>query len=207
MGALLFVASSAVCGIGAHAAFVEHIRLHKDTPLTNNMGLEMLLTHDWDGRMAFNIDERLDDSVQPWKEGYTRRARALRPVLLAISVAELAWLAWVLRRTKLLWVGMALTLPLSMSLLSLTCYYYCFFVAGALLVALSPALGPAYLALAAGSQVLGTRFYWIDDQYAAQSLLFYSLSLCTLYALSRPLPRLPALWRMVKESWTGRMRS
>ncbi len=187
MGALLFVASSAVCGPGSYAAFAEHIRLHKDTPLTNNMGLEVLVTHDWEGRMAFNVDERLDDSVQPWKEGYTRRARALRPGLLASAALVLAWMAWALRRTKLLWVGMALTLPLSMSLLTLTCYYYCFFVAGALLVALRPALGPAYLALAGASQVLGTRFYWIDDQYAAQSLLFYAFALCTLYALSRRL--------------------
>lgn len=97
-------------------------------------------------------------------------------------------MAWALRRTTLLWVGMASCLPLMMSLLNLTCYHYCTFVAAAVLVRLSPALGPAYLALAGASQVVGNRFYWIDDEYAAQSFLFYTFARCTLYALSRPLP-------------------
>ena len=79
----------------------RHVRVAKDTPLTNNMGLEMLLAHSWSGRMQLTMDPRLDDSVQPWKEGYSARARALRPVLLVVSLLELAWMAWVLRRTKL----------------------------------------------------------------------------------------------------------
>lgn len=187
-GAALLVTSSAVCGVRAYPAFVEHIRLHKDTPLTNNMGLEMLLTHTWSGRMQLTLDPRLDDSVQPWKEGYSARARALRPLLLGVTLLELAWMAWALRRTKQLWMGMALCLPLTQSLLTLTCYYQATFVVAAVLVRSSPALGPAYLALAAGSQVLGTRFHWIDDEYAAQSLLFYAFALSTLYALSRPVP-------------------
>jgi hypothetical protein len=205
MGLVLFGASSAVCGVEAYAAFVEHIRLHKDTPLTNNMGLEMLLTHDWQGRMVFTMDQRLDDSMQPWKEGYTTRARALRPVLLLFAGLVFAWMAWALRRTKLLWVGMALSLPLTLSLLSLTCYYYCLFVAGALLLAVSPALGPAYLALAAASQTLGVRFYWIDDEHAALSFLFYVFALSTLYAFSRPLP--PQVLRRMARSALGRLRA
>jgi hypothetical protein len=186
MAAALFVASSAVSGVGSYAAFVRHISLHKDTPLTNNMGLEMLATHDWDGRMAFTIDERLDDSVRDWKAGYSSRAHALRPMLVAVALLHLVWTARVLRRGQRLWVGLALGVPLSMSVLNLTCYYYSWFVAPAVLVRLSPALGPAYLALAAASQVVLTRLYWIDDQYAALSLLFYAFALSTLYALSRP---------------------
>jgi len=185
-GAALFGASSAVTGVDAYRAFADHIRLHKDTPLTNNMGVEMLLAHTWEGRLVFNTDERLDDTVQPWKEGHLARAHALRPLLLAISALELLWMAWVLRRTRVLWAGIALSMPLMMSLLNLTNYYYCMFVALAPLVVLSPALGPAFLALAAASQVILTRFYWIDDEYAAMSLLFYAFALCTLYALSRP---------------------
>jgi hypothetical protein len=60
-------------------------------------------------------------------------------------------------------------------------------MAAAVLVALSPALGPAYLALAGASQVLATRFYWYDDRHAAFSLLFFAFTVCMLYALSRPL--------------------
>jgi len=183
---VLVTASCAVCGIDAYPQFVRHIRLHEHTPLTNNMGLEMLLTHDWRGRMAFTMDDRLDDSVQVWKDGYAARAHALRPVLIASALGVFAWLGWALRRTKLLWVGMALSLPLLMSVLTITCYYYALFVAPAALTLSSPALAPAYLALAGASQVLLKAFYWIDDKYAAQSLLFYAFSLSMLYAQSRP---------------------
>jgi hypothetical protein len=188
-GGLLFATSCAVSGVGSYPAFVQHIRLHQGTPLTNNMGLEMLITHDWDARLRFTTDDRFDDPVQPWKEAYTAHARARRPLLLLLSAIELAWMAWALHRTKLLWVGMALSLPLSFSLLNVACYYQCQFIIGAALVALSPALGPAYLALAAASQVLATRFYWIDDRFTALSLLFFAFTLCSLYAVSRPMRR------------------
>jgi len=189
-GALLFGASCAVTGVDAWRAFAAHIGMHKDTPLTNNMGLEMLLTASAEGRMAVTVDSRLDDDVQPWKEGYVARKHARRPLQIAISALVLGWMAWALSRVKLVWLGMALSLPLMMSLLNLTCYYYCYFVAGAALVLWCPALAPAYLALAAASQVLATRFYWFDDQHVALSVLFYSFALSTLYAVSRPITRL-----------------
>jgi hypothetical protein len=194
---VLVSASALVSGVGSHAAFADHIRGHKDTPLTNNMGLEVMLAHDWDGRMAFTVDERLEDSVQPWKEGHARRVHATRPWLVGVSLVVAGWLAWALRRTKLLWLGMALSLPLWMCLLSLTCYYYVFFTAAAVLVRKCRALAPAYLALPGASQVLIGRFYWYDDRYTAQSYLFLAFALCTLYALSPPpdWTRLRAWWK------------
>jgi hypothetical protein len=198
---VLIGVSCAVSGVGSYAAFAKHISSHKGTPLTNNMGVETIVAHNWQGRMIFTLDERLDDTVQQWKQGYTSRVKALQPLRLLVAVGVFAWLAWALRRTKLLWVGMALSVPLLMSVLSLTCYYYAFFVAPAVLVLLNPALGPAYLALAGASQILLARFYWIDDQYAAESWLFFAFSLSTLYALSRPfsLARLRAWWRRKPE--------
>jgi hypothetical protein len=186
-GAVLFGASCAAVGVDSYRAFVAHILQHKASPLTNNMGLEMLLGHSWEGRMVFTIDDRLDDNMQPWYAAYDARTRALRPLQHVISALVLGWMVWALRGVKLLWVGMASCLPLMMSLLNLTCYYYCFFVAAAALVLLCPALGPAYLALAGASQVLATRFHWFDDQHAALSLLFFAFALSTLYALSRPI--------------------
>ncbi len=197
--ALLFTLSGLVSGFDAYPAFFKHISGHKGTPLTNNMGLEMLAAHNWDAKMVFMIDERLADHMQGWKEAYTARVTALSPLLTAVTALVLGWMAWALRRTKLLWVGMALSLPLLMSVLNLTCYYYAMFVAPAALVLLCPAIAPAYLALAAASQSLLISFYWIDDEYAALSLLFYAFSLSTLYALSRP----PSL-RRLRARWAGR---
>ena len=63
----------------------------------------------------------------------------------------------------------------------------------------SRALGPAYLALGGASQILLARFYWYDDRYVAQSLLFYAFALSALYALSRPVP--------LRRLWAGLIRS
>lgn len=190
-GLLLVGASAAVTGIEAYPEFISHIRAHRSTPLTNNVGLEMILAHDWTGRMAFTVDDRLDDDMSPWMSYYTERSRAMRPLMLAMSLGVFAWMAWALSRIKRLWIGIILSIPLLMSLLSLTCYYYAFFLAPAALTLLVPALGPAYVALAAGSLVL-SRFYWIDDEYTAVSYLFYAFGLSMLYSVSRPL-RLDAI--------------
>ncbi len=184
--AVLVPASMTVTGPTAYKDFAAHIALHKDTPLTNHMGLETMLVHDWDGRMVFSRDDRLDDPFEGWKDGRTERKHALRPVFLAINLFMLGWLAWALHRTKLLWMGIALSVPIIISLANLTCYYYSIFLAAAVLVRARPALGPAYLALAGASQVLLGRFYWIDDKYTAQSYLFFAFGLCMLYAYSRP---------------------
>jgi uncharacterized protein YjeT (DUF2065 family) len=195
-GTVLMGASVAVTGMDSYPDFVSHIRGHKSTPLTNNMGLEMIVAHDWSGRMVFTRDERLADDMSPWMGHYSERVKALRPVILVVSLGVFAWMAWALRRIKRLWVGIILSIPLLMSVLCLTCYYYAFFFAVPALTVLVPAIGPAYLAVAAGSQVL-TRFYWIDDEYTAESYLFFVFGLCLLYAVSRPLDvaRLRAWWR------------
>jgi hypothetical protein len=146
----------------------------------------MLLGHSWEGRMLFTTDERLEEPMQPWKDQHTARLEQLRPLWLAICVGVFAWQAWALRRTRLLWVGMALSVPLLICVLNLTCYYYAFCVALALLVRVRPDLGAAYLALAGSSQILLHRFYWIDDRYVAESALFLAFGGCCLYMLSRP---------------------
>jgi hypothetical protein len=199
--AVLFGASIAVTGLDAYPDFVSHIRAHKSTPLTNNMGLEMMVAHDWTGRMAFTRDVRLADDMAPWMSHYSERVKVMRPVIIAVSLAVFVWMAWALSQIKRLWVGIILSIPLLMSVLCLTCYYYAFFFAIAALTRLVPALGPAYLALAAGSQVL-TRFYWIDDEYTAESYLFFVFGLCMLYSASRPFSpaRLKAWWRSNSEA-------
>jgi len=194
---LLVPASIAVTTPTAYQEFIAHIRLHRSTPLTNHMGLETMVAHDWDGRMVYARDERLSDPFEGWKDGRTERTRAWRPVLIAINLLLVGWLAWALRRTKLLWVAFALSVPIICSVLNLTCYYYSIFLAPAALALVVPSIGPAYLALAGASKALLGRFYWIDDRYTAQSYLFFVFGLCLYYAYSRPfsLARLRAWWQ------------
>jgi hypothetical protein len=60
-----------------------------------------------------------------------------------------------------------------------------------------------------GAAGTGNRsFYWIDDNYAALSWLFYALALLFLYGYSRPasLERLRAWWNDQPEAKSARQR-
>jgi hypothetical protein len=202
-GAVLIPASVFVTEPGSYKEFVQHtLKVHNNTPLTNHMGLETMIVHDWDGRMRFTRNDNLDDPFKEWKDGRLERLRKLKPVFV-LTIAGLGlWIAWALRRTKLLWVGPALSLPLCVAMTNLTCYYYSMFMIAPALVLARRVLGPVLLTVAGASVVIGAMgtanklYYWIDDNYAAQSWLFFLCGLLMLYAYSRPfsMERLKAWW-------------
>jgi len=183
---LLIPASVVVAGPESYRDFIAHIRVHNRTPLTNHMGLETMLVHDWKGRMRFTRDSTLDDPFELWKQGRRDRFDHMKPVFFTISAGVLAWMVWALRRTKSLWIAAGLSIPLVISLTNLTCYYYCMFLITIPLIAAMPSLAPALLATAGASQILLKSFYFIDDQYTAESYLFYAMGLLCLWAYSRP---------------------
>lgn len=197
---VLVPASLVVVGPTSYQDFWAHtIAVHNKTPLTNHMGLETILVHDWDGRMRFLRDDNLDDPFKGWKENRLQRFAERKPLFLLIVAGVFAWMVWALRRTKALWIGLALSLPLVISLTNLTCYYYSMFMVAAGLVAVRPALGPVLLVAAGISSLMlntPSGYYWVDDRFTAQAWLFYILGLMLLYAYSRPfsVERLKAWW-------------
>ena len=195
-GGLLIPTSMVVAGPESWREFAAHIKVHNRTPLTNHMGLETMLVHDWHGRMRFTRDSTLDDPFELWKQGRRDRFDHLKPVFFAMNAGVLLWMAWALRRTKSLWIAAGLAVPLVISLTNLTCYYYCMFLITIPLIAVMPSLAPALLVTAGASQIVLRSFYFIDDQYTAESYLFYAMGLLVLYAFSRPfsMERLRA-WR------------
>jgi hypothetical protein len=202
---VLVPASMVVAGPDSYRAFVEHtIAVHKNTPLTNHMGIDTILTHTWDGRMRFTRDENLDDPFELWKAGRLERKENLKHVRHGITLLLMLWIAWALRRTKLLWVGPALSVVLVMSLVDLTCYYYSLFMIVPILIRARPPLGPTLLAGSGASALLlwdSTGFYYVDDRFTVQAYLFLVLALLTLYTYSRPfsVARLKAWWRGLPE--------
>ena len=193
---ILIPASMIVAGPSSWKEFVEHISTHKNTPLTNTMGLETILEHDWDGRMRFTRDDTLDDPFAGWKQGRLDRGKLMKPVQLLIALGLGLWMVWALRRTKLLWIGPPLACGLVVCLVNVTCYYYSFFMIAAVLCAARKDLAAPFLAVSGASQILLLRYYWVDDKYTAQSYLFLLLAVLLLYAYSRPfsLERLKAWW-------------
>jgi len=183
---LLIPTSMVVTGPEAYKEFIGHINVHNRTPLTNHMGLETMLVHTWNGRMRFTRDSTLDDPFELWKQGRVNRFNTLKPLFFGIAIAVFGWMVWANRRTKALWISAGLALPLVVSLTNLTCYYYCMFLIAAPLYLVAPSIGPALLVTAGASQIILKSFYFIDDQYTAESYLFYTMGILLLWACSRP---------------------
>lgn len=218
--AVLVPASMATTGGTApYKAFIHHIGVHKHTPLTNHMGLPTIVSHTWEGRMRFTRNDNLDDAFKPWKDGRNERKDAREPLQKAILVGTFLWIAWALRRSQLLWLGPALSLPLVMCITDLTCYYYSMYIIAAVVAAARRSVGVALLATAASSVILLGRdigyadvslsgFYYVDDNFTAQSYLFFLYSLLALWAYSRPfsIERLKAWWNRKPEPNPKRVR-
>ncbi len=198
--AILVPASIASCGVDSYKDFYAHtLKTHQNTPLTNHMGLETIVVHHWEGRMRFGRDDNLSDPFAGWKNGRLERFKELKPLFLGIVVTIFGWTVWALRRTRLLWVGTALSLPLVMSLSNLTCYYYSMFIVGAALTAARPQLAIPFLIASGIGKVLQyspDAFYWVDDRWTAESWLYFAICLILLAGYSRPfsLARLKAWW-------------
>lgn len=185
-------------GVKSYKEFFAHIQTHKHTPLTNHMGLPTILSHNWEGRMRFTRNENLDDAFEDWKDGRNRRKEKLKLVQYGTFLFLWLWIGWALHRTRLLWVAPALSLPLVMCLTDLTCYYYSMFIAAAVLTRTRRSIGVTLLATGGASVVLLGKsigyaptnvsgFYFVDDNFAVQSYLFFLFSLLMLWAYSRPL--------------------
>jgi hypothetical protein len=200
-GGILVPTSLVVAGPDSYRDFFNHITVHKNTPLTNTMGVETMLVHTWKGRMHLTRNDNMDDPFQEWKEGRLRRFQERKPLFLAIVLGLGLWTAWSLRRSKLLWIGMAQSVALTFALTNLTCYYYGIFILGAVLILMRPTIGPAFLLASGASQIVLEFFYWVDDKYVAMSWLYFVLALMFLYVYSRPfsMERLRAWWNAQPE--------
>lgn len=198
--ATLVPASIVVCGANSYKEFYAHtLKTHSGTPLTNHMGLPAMLVHTWEGRMRFGQDDNFSDPFAVWKQARNDRFEQIKPLWYALLAGLFAWTVWALRRTKLLWVGTALSLPLVMSVENLTCYYYSFFIVGAVLSAVRPMLAVPFLVASALGKVLQwspSGFYWVDDRWVAESYIYFLLCILLLIGYSRPfsMERLRAWW-------------
>ena len=173
-----------------YVAFYDHtLKTLGNTALTNHMGLESVMVHNWDGRMRFLRNDNQDDPFEGWKVNRGTRFKQMKPIYLAILAGIVAWMVWAMRRTKLLWLCIPLSLPLVCALSNMTCYYYSLFITLCALVHVRKALGPPMLVIAGVSSFMlwpPRGYYWVDDRFVAQAYLFIGLSLMGLWIYSRP---------------------
>ncbi len=203
--AVLIPASLKLAGKDSYQQFYEHtLKVHDQTPLTNHMGLRVLVAHKFgsgveSGRMKYTKDVKLTDPFEVWKRMRNDRYAKYRGVAYAIVAASLAFFVYLCRRVKSLWVGLCMAQIFIILMSQLTCYYYSFMILSAPLTRLKRQIEVPLFGLAALSQFIWMTFYWNDDKYTALtavSLVFCYYVLCVFSG--RPLP-----WQSAQPGGSG----
>jgi len=195
---VLVTASVGVAGVSAYPGFVEHITLHHGTPLTNNMGLGVLLSFTKEGRSEVAQDTSQVDDFAKWVTLHRAALAKRYPYFLALNGLFAVLLVAAARRVKTLWIAMGLGAIFAVSLPTLTCYYYSFFIVPVLLAKASRRVG--FLALTcSGLSVF--LFLWQrvgknwDDRYTSESVVFLAFALIMLvgFAIKPRRPKVAAV--------------
>jgi hypothetical protein len=176
-GMVLIPLSVAVHGTHAWPAFIHHISVHNNTPVTNHMGWKTIIGHSAEGRMQVSRDNKLTDPFEKWKDGRRDRVKKLAPIYyggMAVMMAMLGYACW---RLKNLWIVQGLCCLAATILVELTCYYYSTFLLGAMLSRGRRPLEIALLVAAALTEFAHLSMGFLDDRNTAFSVIFLCLAL------------------------------
>jgi len=179
---VLLGASAAYVGKDSYTAFYRHtIVVHDRTPLTNHMGLRVMIAHKpgttyASGRMKYTRDEKLIDPFQVWKDMRNARYDKYKWVGWIIILGSMGAFAYVLRRVKSLWVAQALSVVWVILLSQLTNYYYCFMVCAVPLIKLERRLELLVYGYVIVTEVIFLTGYWNDDKYTFQTYVALAFS-------------------------------
>jgi hypothetical protein len=189
-------------GFGAYKQFVQNTVKHKETPLTNYMGLRTVV--------AFRPKEvgrrlRTDALVDPWSRWKAARIKAFqdsKPVYYLAILGYLALVGVAVRRRSA-WAAAALGATFCAFGVELTSYYYAFLIAVALLYAEREEAGALLLLATAVTQFIAwaplrrAPFFmptWLDEQYTWMSLFTIVAFVVIAWLLVEPTqPGAPAL--------------
>lgn len=209
--AVLLSASIYVCGKDSYKDFATHtLKVHDETPLTNHMGLRVLLAQKTpievpslgigvgptSGRMKYTEDNRLSDAFSVWKKMRNDRYAMLKPIAWGINALLLAFFFYVAKRMKNMWLAMCAAQVFVITLSQLTCYYYSYMILGAPMTRVKP-LRKFYelwlFGFAIVSQFAFQTFRYNDDKYWILTLLCLALNLGQLIALAPS-----SLWEKIR---------
>jgi hypothetical protein len=191
--ALLVPVSMVVSGgLPAYQQFVKNTAKHKETPLTNYMGLRTVIA--WRpsevGRLMKN--DKLTDPWSTWKQARLDGYKHALPLYLALALAFLALIAVAARHVEP-WAAAAIGVTFIPIGVELTCYYYAFILGVGLLYAKREEAGRLLLALTALTQFfawapLRGMATWIDEQYTLMSAFTVALFGAIVWLFREPAP-------------------
>jgi hypothetical protein len=184
-GLVLIPASSVVHGVGAWKDFIHHIGVHNGTPVTNHMGWKTIIGHSARGRMQIARDNKLQDPFEKWKNMRKDRVKALRPLYWGGIAAMMALFTYACWRLRNIWVVEALGLLPTSIMVELTCYYYSYFIFGAMLARGRRPIELALMVTALMTEYFHLRYAWIDDRFTAMSIVFLMCAIVIVMMYSR----------------------
>jgi hypothetical protein len=157
-------------GVGAYKEFLDNSMKHKETPLTNHMGLPAMVA--WGPRLIarHTKDSRLTDPFKVWKEkrlSTLKDRKLLHYALLAAFLALILFCAWRMED----WESTAISTIMIIGIFDLTCYYYNFIILLAPVAMRRARYIGAMLVMAIVSQIIQLRVGWYDEQYLWETLL------------------------------------
>lgn len=166
--------------------FVHTLEVHDRTPLTNHMGMRVLISHDipaaiYDlfthrgtgasGRMKFTQDNHLTDPFDVWKRMRNERYDKYKWVGWIFTAATLGFFIYIGRKMKSLWLALCLGQVFIILLSQLTCYYYSFMILAAPLTKVKRGIEPWFFGISAILMFLDLTVYFYDDRYTAMTLV------------------------------------
>ncbi|HEY4117689.1 MAG TPA: hypothetical protein VGM56_07535 [Byssovorax sp.] len=190
----LFIASVVVAGPDAYPRYFEIAAVRGDTPLTNDVGLPVILSHDFgggpgSGRMEYAKDPSAIDPFAVWKEKRRARFADRAPAFWGILACLAAGFAYALRRYRLLWIPYALSQLFIVACVKLTCMNYPFLVLTAPITRVRRGLEVALFCFASLTQILAIALTWNDDRYAWLSVATFVFLVGLTAAMHRPRQR------------------
>jgi hypothetical protein len=201
----LFVPLSLVTsnGIEGYRAFIRNTEKHKETPLTNYMGLRTVVVYRPSEAGRVLRTDRLEDPWGIWKQTKLRTFEKSKFVYY-ILVAGFVYLLFHAVRGVEPWMACSLGAMMIAVGVELTCYYYSFLFAVALLYEKRRDIGAWLLAVTATTGFIDwapTRYLpsspfwdklhmpqWIDEQYMWMSVATLAAFAYVLYRLGFKAP-------------------
>jgi hypothetical protein len=163
-------------GTKAYSAFVKNTEKHKETALTNYMGLRTIVAYRY-GEAGRNLKNEKDvDPWGKWKQARVsafQRAKPVYALLLAAYLVLLGFAVW----KRQAWEAAALGATcIAFGHVELTCYYYAFVMAVALLHESDERVGRIMLIMTAATIFIFFHPFvfmpdWLDEQYTLMSVV------------------------------------
>jgi len=186
--AVLCSASIAVNGYDAHPQFLTNTFKHRDTPLTNHMGLPTILSYKPSTVGRFTKDQSLQDPWAKWKQARKdiKHDRRWLHGLLLLGMFVLLALAG---RRLAPWAVLAGSTILIIGFFELTCYYYSFVILMAPLAIERLRYTVALILMTITGLILQFFIGWYDEQYIWETVaVLLALSYILIDVVQHPLP-------------------